>query len=52
MGDVGLAVVEAVEAEELLTDGGEGSVTAHDQVRLERLLAAVGPADNNNNGGG
>ena len=44
VGDVGLAEVEAATAEELLADGGEGSVAAHDQVRLQRLRATVGPA--------
>ena len=44
MGDVGLAEVEAATAEELLADGGEGSIAGYDQVRLQRLLAAVGPA--------
>ena len=44
VGDVGLAEVEAAPAEELLADGGEGAVAAHDEVGLQRLRAAVGPA--------
>lgn len=41
VGDVGLAVVEAAAAEELLADGRERSVTAHNQVRVDLLFGAI-----------
>lgn len=41
MGDVGLAVVEAAAAEELLADGREGPITADDQVRLDLLQGPI-----------
>ena len=44
VGDVRLAVVEAAPAQELLADGGEGSVTAHYQVRLDLLFGSFRPA--------
>lgn len=41
MRDVGLAVVEAAAAKELLAEGGERSVTADDQVRSDLLLRPI-----------
>lgn len=38
MGDVGLAVVEAAAAEELLSYGGERPIAANDQINLDVLI--------------
>lgn len=41
VGDVGLAVVEAALAEELLADGRKSSITAHNQISLKLFLGAI-----------
>lgn len=43
MGDVGLAVVEATAAEELLSYSGERPIAADDQISLDLLIQPVRP---------
>ncbi len=49
VGDVGLAVVEAAAAEELLADGWESSITAYNQVRLDLILGSIRPEKHTSN---